>query len=103
MGALMPGVSMAVSHLRGDANWQDICSASKPSNPSPGPASLDMLTTGHCAACHLHAPALALPPVMEVMPVRIDLAFEMPERFFSASVTAHAWRAAPARAPPVNV
>ena len=105
LGVLAPGISAALSHARGDYSWQDICSAAGPSRSSGEPAgnaALDMLTMGHCAACHAQAAHIAPPPVPVVTPLRVDLAFAMPERFFSAPHTAHAWRAAPARAPPVS-
>ncbi len=103
LGVLAPGISAAMSRVRGDYSWQDICST-RASNGEPASktAALDMLTTGHCAMCHAHAADLAMPPAPIVMPLRVDLAFAMPERFYSASHTAHAWRAAPARAPPAS-
>ncbi len=106
LGVLAPGISAALSHARGDYSWQDICSSSSSATRDTGEpaqnAALDMLTMGHCAACHAHAAQLAPPPVPTVTPLRLDLEFAMPERFYSASHTAHAWRAAPARAPPVS-
>lgn len=56
----------------------------------------------HCPFCHLHQDALPLPPTHEVAPLRTELRHGLPERFLSASVTAHAWRAAPALAPPLT-
>jgi len=108
LGMLAPGISAALSHARGDFALQDICSAGSPrggsntSDPIKNPA-LDMLTLGHCAMCHAHAADLAPPPVPAAAPMlRGDLAFAMPERFFSAPVTAHAWRPAQPRGPPMT-
>ncbi len=105
LGALAPSISAALSHARGDVTWQEICrSAASPRGADEQQnAALDLLTMGHCAMCHLHAADLAMPPPSATPVLRQDLEFAMPERFFSASATAHAWRAAPARAPPLTV
>lgn len=102
LGALAPSISAALSHARGDTTWQEICrSSASPRTPDQQQTdALDMLMAGHCAMCHLHALDLALPPTLPPMPLLQGLSFTMPERFYSASVTAFAWRAAPARAPP---
>ena len=101
LGALAPSISAAVSHARGDTTWQEICrSSASPRESDTQTDALDMLMAGHCAMCHLHAQDLALPPTLPPMPLRQGLSFAMPERVYSASVTAFAWRAAPARAPP---
>ncbi|MDN3922735.1 DUF2946 domain-containing protein [Roseateles violae] len=110
LGALAPSISAALSHARGDAlAWQEICSSSATprgaAKQAPAqPSSLDLLTMGHCAMCHLHASDLALPPpAAQALALRLDLGFAMPERFYSANGTPHAWRKAPARAPPLSV
>ena len=105
LGLLAPGISAAVAHVRGgDAAWQDICRAptttTNATQPQPIEAALDLLAKGHCPACHLGATDFAAPPVMLQPPLRDDLVLEAPERFWSAPVTAHAWRPASARAPP---
>lgn len=101
LGALAPSISAAVSHARGDTAWQEICrSSASPRSADTQTDALDLLVMGHCAMCHLHALDLALPPAQPRMPLLEGLSFPMPERFYSASVTAFAWRAAPARAPP---
>lgn len=106
LGMLAPSISAALSHVRGDSRWQDICSSSARSGGATGgadSAALDMLLAGHCALCHLHASDVALPPAPPAtLTLRGDLAFAMPERFYSAPATPHAWRAAPARAPPLS-
>lgn len=109
LGLLAPGISAALAHGRGDVNaWQDICRAPSASpageKPKPIEATLDLLAHGHCPACHLNAGDMAGPPPAAVEPrLRDDLALEAPERFWTAPVTAHAWRPAGARAPPSHV
>ncbi|MDY0742964.1 DUF2946 family protein [Paucibacter sp. R3-3] len=106
LGMLAPGISAALSHARGDFALQDICSAGSPKSNSSDPVqnpALDMLTLGHCAMCHAHAADFAPPPLPAAAALlRSDLGFAMPERFYSAPVTAHGWRTAPARAPPAS-
>ncbi|MBI3347641.1 MAG: DUF2946 family protein [Burkholderiales bacterium] len=105
-GLLAPGVSAALAHARGDFSaWQDICRAPTASGktaaePRPVEKALDLLAHGHCAACHLNWTDLVTPPAPAAVPLRNDLAFAAPERFWSAPQTAHAWRPAAARAPP---
>lgn len=105
LGMLAPSISAALSQARGDTSWQDICrSAASPraetESEQQGEA-LKKLMNGHCAMCHLHSADLALPPPAPPIVVLLSaLDHAMPERFFSAPRTAHAWRAAPARAPP---
>ncbi len=104
LGLLAPGISAALAHARGDfAAWQDVCrapTASRSAQPKPIEAALDLLAHGHCPACHLQAGDLAGPPAAPTLLLRDDLVLEAPERFWTAPVTAHAWRPASARAPP---
>ena len=104
LGLLAPGISGAMAHARGDFSaWQDVCRAPTATNaakPKPVEAALDLLAHGHCAACHISAGALASPPATPQLMLRDDLVLEAPERFWTAPVTAHAWRPASARAPP---
>jgi hypothetical protein len=105
LGLLAPGISAALAHARGDFfTWQDVCRAPSATQaglqPKPIEAALDLLAKGHCAACHLHAADLAAPPAPLQLALRDDLMLEAPERFWTAPVTAHAWRPASARAPP---
>jgi hypothetical protein len=105
LGLLAPGISAALAHARGDFSaWQDICRAptvsSKSATPKPIEKALDVLAHGHCAACHIAAADLAPTPVVQLIALRMELGFETPERFWTAPVTAHAWRPASARAPP---
>ncbi|KQV95554.1 DUF2946 family protein [Pelomonas sp. Root1237] len=105
LGLLAPGISAAMAHARGDFSaWQDICRASntagKAAESKPIEKALDVLAHGHCAACHIAAADFAPPPVVHAIALRTELGFEAPERFWTAPVTAHAWRPASARAPP---
>jgi len=108
LGLLAPGISAALAHARGDFSaWQDICRAptvaGKATQPRPIEKALDVLAHGHCAACHIAAADLAPPPVVQPVALRAGLGFEAPERFWTAPVTAHAWRPASARAPPAVI
>lgn len=104
LGVLAPGISAALAHARGDFSaWQDVCrspAVSTAVKPKPIEATLDLLAHGHCPACHLGAVDLIAPPAAPELRLRDDLVPEAPERFWTAPVTAHAWRPASARAPP---
>ncbi|MBY0366483.1 MAG: DUF2946 family protein [Proteobacteria bacterium] len=107
LGMLAPGISAALAHARGDFSaWQDICrapAANQAAKPKPIEAALDLLAQGHCPACHLAAADLAMPPPAPEFALRADLVAAAPERFWTAPVTAHAWRPASARAPPASI
>ena len=108
LGLLAPGISAALAHARGDFSaWQDICRAPTATRqgeaPKPIEAALDLLAKGHCPACHLNVVDFAAPPAAIDVLLRDDLVFEAPERFWTAPVTAHAWRPASARAPPASI
>jgi len=107
LGVLAPGVSAALAHARGDFSaWQDVCRAPTATNatkPKPIEAALDLLAKGHCPACHIGTADLAGPPAASGLNLRDDLVPEAPERFWTAPVTAHAWRPASARAPPGRI
>lgn len=129
LAALLPAVSMAARALdqdivpwapvcgpsfnalgasadsgRSSADTASIASAANDANDAPTGGAIDQEHSllQHCPFCHLHQDALPLPPTHEVAPLRTELRHGLPERFLSASVTAHAWRAAPARAPPLT-
>lgn len=113
LAALLPAASMAAQALNGDlAPWTQICRSSvvgpraaelRAGLADSGADDQDHALFQHCAFCHLHQDALPLPPMPAVLPLRTELRHGMPERFYSASVTAYAWRSAPARAPPLTV
>lgn len=104
LGVLSPGLSAALAHARGDFSaLQDVCRAPSATNaikPKPLEAALDLLAKGHCPACHIGTGDMAPPPPALQLTLRDDLVLEAPERFWTAPVTAHAWRPASARAPP---
>ena len=107
LGLLAPGLSAALAHARGDFSaWQDVCrtpGAAGVAQPEPVDAALDLLAKGHCPACHFAAADLAPPPPATTFVLRTELRAEAPERFWTAPVTAHAWRPASARAPPAAI
>lgn len=109
LGMLAPGISAALAHARGDFSaWQDICRSSSAQQagqtPKPIEAALDLLAKGHCPACHLNLSHAAGPaPTPAPLLLRDDLVLQAPERFWTAPVTAHAWRPASARAPPAPI
>ncbi len=107
LGVLAPGISAALAHARGDFSaWQDICRAPTATNaakPKPIEAALDLLAKGHCPACHLGTADLAGPPAAPLLMLHGQLEQQAPERFWTAPVTAHAWRPASARAPPGRI
>ncbi|OWQ87553.1 hypothetical protein CDN99_18325 [Roseateles aquatilis] len=113
LAALLPAASMAAQALGGElAPWTQICRSSvvgpraaelSDSLANSGNTDQDHALFQHCAFCHLHQDAMPLPPVPAVAPLRPELRFGLPERFYSAPVTAHAWRIALARAPPPKV
>lgn len=113
LAALLPAASMGAQALSGDlAPWTQICRSSvvgpraaelRAGLADSGIDDQDHALFQHCAFCHLHQDVLPLPPVPGVLPLRTELRHGLPERFYSAAVTAHAWRGAPARAPPLTV
>lgn len=106
LGLLAPGLSVALAHARGElSTWQDVCRAptAAAADAQPIEKALDLLAQGHCPACHIAKAEWAAPPVPFEPRLRDDLAAEVPERFWSALVTAHAWRPASARAPPAPI
>ncbi|HEY1090763.1 MAG TPA: DUF2946 family protein [Burkholderiaceae bacterium] len=105
LAALLPAAAMAGNALRGELEpWTQLCRSSVVA-PAAAKGSADQshaLFT-HCSFCTLHAvDGLAPPPAKQTVLLRADLGQVLPERFLSAAVTAHAWRAAPARAPPLK-
>jgi hypothetical protein len=107
LGLLAPGLSAALAHARGDFSaWQDVCrtpTAAGTAQAEPVDAALDLLAKGHCPACHIAAADLAPPPPAPSFMLRTGLRAQAPERFWTAPVTAHAWRPASARAPPAPI
>jgi hypothetical protein len=114
LAALMPALSQALAHARGDvAAWSQVCRSSVIS-PRASSSVLaaqadrqDSQTSVHglfanCPYCALHTQDLAPPPAALASAVLLlPLSFEMPERFYSAPNSAHAWAPAQSRAPPL--
>jgi len=113
LGAVAPAMSMALAAQRGElAPWTQLCRASLVSpraqvgefGQTPGEDQATHAMFKHCGFCSLHQQDLALPPPVPAPIFLIEgLRFGPPERFFSAEQTAHAWRQAPARAPPTAI
>jgi len=114
LGVCAPAMSMALATLRGDVMpWTQICRASVVSpralggswqQPREDGSAQDHGLFKHCAGCvQQHAQDLAPPPVPMLPVLNTGLHHAMPERFYSAPQTAHAWRPALARAPPLSL
>ena len=112
LATLAPAMSQALAAVRGDvAAWSQICRSSLVS-PRAGASLLANKAAAekeslhglfeHCPYCGLHAQDLAPPPAAVPVALRLSLRHELPERFFSAAVTAHAWAPALARGPPTR-
>ncbi len=109
----MPALSQALAHARGDVvAWSQVCRSSVVS-PRAGNSVLaaqadqqDSQESVHglfanCPYCALHTQDLAPPPAaLASAMVLLPLSFEMPERFYRAPHSAHAWAPAQSRAPP---
>ena len=111
LAALMPALSQALAHARGDVvAWSQVCRSSVVS-----PRAADSLLAAQADkkssqasvhglfadCCALHAQDLAPPPAAQVGSVVLSaVRFAMPERFYSAPHSAHAWAPAQSRAPP---
>ena len=109
--SLAPALSQAMAALRGEASsWSQICRSSVVSPRAQqsvlaarAAADKDSLhgLFADCPACALAAQDLAPPPPRSTCPLLLNsLAFAMPERFYSAPHSAHAWAPAQSRAPP---
>ncbi|MDM4766210.1 DUF2946 domain-containing protein [Pelomonas sp. SE-A7] len=114
LGAVVPAFGMAWAAQQGElAPWTQLCRSSLVSpraevtsfsqGGQDDQASHAMFK--HCAWCALHQQDLAAPPPLAVPAFQPlpGLRFGLPERFFSAELTAHAWRPAAARAPPASI
>lgn len=112
LAALVPALALARAALAGElptigALCSSMGSASRGGVNDSQALRTDLagMTAGNdCPFCWLQAQGLALPPPA---PPRLPLAserfLELPARFFSAPRSVHAWRRAPARAPPSTV
>lgn len=87
--------------------WTEICTAlgarlvrvgdAAPGSSAPKLPGEHLLQ--HCPYCSLHATG-GLPPAPASPLVLPALSFGLPERFYSAPATLHAWASAQPRAPP---
>lgn len=113
LAALMPALSQALAHARGDVvAWSQVCRSSVVSPRAANSllaAQADQQNSqesvhglfASCPYCALHAQDLAPPPAAaadSILPGA--LRFAMPARFYSAPHSAHAWAPAQSRAPP---
>jgi len=108
---LAPSLSQATAALRGEpSSWSQICRSSVVS-PRAQQSVLAARAAAEqdsphglfadCPACSLAGQDLAPAPPSTACPVlQSSLAFAMPERFYSAPHSAHAWAPAQSRAPP---
>jgi hypothetical protein len=116
LAALMPSLSQALAHARGDVvAWSQVCRSSVVSPRASGSllaAQADKQSSqasvhglfAHCPYCALHTQDLAPPPATAASALLLlPLSFEMPERFYSAPQGAHAWAPAQSRAPPLTL
>lgn len=99
--SLMPSLSRAVAHWRGDDALREVCSTTRlfASNEAGQPGDT-LHALGHCPYCALAATPL-LPPSADAAPVAHPaLRHAMPPRYFSAARSGPAWRSAQPRGPP---
>ncbi len=112
--ALAPAVSHALALAsapgRGSSAWIEVCTAqgarwvtadgAGDAQPD-GPAGAASGHFDHCPFCHLAGQGMAPPPAAMALQLRPALREGPPERFLTAPHTAHVWRAAQPRAPPL--
>lgn len=107
---LAPSVSHALATVTGASDWVEVCTAqgsrwvavtgaddAAPATPSDGAAA----PFDHCPFCHLGGQGMAPPPAPVTLRQPPALRDGPPDRSLTAAHTAHAWRAAQPRAPPL--
>jgi hypothetical protein len=110
--ALAPAISHALARASGSEHWVEVCTAQgsrwvQLEEAGPGAPGSD---TGeplaghhdHCPCCPNGSQGMAPPPATAPLPLRLTLSEGPPQRFLTAPRTAHVWRAALARAPPLS-
>jgi hypothetical protein len=104
LAALVPALALARAALAGELPTPGaLCRSlaagrsADPDLPQSGMVSAD------CPFCWLQAQGQALPPAPPRLPLASERFLELPARFLSAPRSVHAWRRAPARAPPATV
>ena len=107
MSTLAPVISQA---LQADpaTSWTEVCTPLgtrlvRTDDATPG-SPTQKLPGGHflphCPYCSLHATGMGLPPAV-ASPLQLPaLSFGLPELFYAAPATLHAWATAQPRAPP---
>lgn len=105
--ALMPTVSHALAHWRGQASWVEVCTtagsrlvALDAAGEAQQPATSAAAHLEHCPYCAPSFGGVGLPPSPLTLPLPADLATEVPALFLQAPRTLHAWCSAQPRAPP---
>jgi len=117
LALLAPTLSQALALARGEVVvWSQICRSSQVSPRAAQASFLDKTSQAqreqaqhegvfqHCPFCALHGQDLAPPPAPSsaaLLPP--DLRQAMPERFYSAPQSAHAWAPPQSRAPPLTL
>lgn len=104
--ALAPAVSHALALVSGSTAWVEVCTAQgsrwvqldEAASPDEAPTDATAAQLDHCPYCHLSQQGMAPAPL--TVPLATALHDGLPERFFTAPRTAHAWCSAQPRAPP---
>lgn len=101
--SLMPSLSRAVAHWRGDDAVREVCSTTRlfASNDRPADSSDATLhALGHCPYCALATAALAPPPAEPAPVPQPMLRHAAPDAAPAALPAAGHWRIAQSRGPP---
>jgi hypothetical protein len=107
---LAPTVSHALALMPGSSGWVEVCTvdgarwvAAKDAGDAQPAGPVDAATKHFdpCPFCHHAGQGMAPPPAAEAQTLQPPPREGLPERFFCAPNTAHAWRAAQPRAPPL--
>lgn len=111
LGALMPLLSQCLQRNTSVANWVEVCTAqgtqrvaSATDATAPRPTDPQTQTQthllDHCPYCSLQTQAVGLPPAAMAAWSPLPMRFGLPQRFYAAAYTPHAWAAARPRGPP---
>ena len=105
--ALVPTLSHALAHLRGQAAWVEVCTtagsrlvALDAAGQAQQPATSAAAHLEHCPYCAPSFGGVGLPPSPLALPLATELATDVPALFLHAPRTLHAWCSAQPRAPP---
>lgn len=107
LGALMPLLSQCLQRNTAVASWVEVCTAqgtqrlaSATDMPAPNPAAPLAHMLDHCPYCSLQTQAVGLPPAAPAAWSPLPMRFGLPQRFYAAAYTPHAWATARPRGPP---